>query len=44
MSGKRKSARSRVRSAKTGRYVRKSEATKHPNTTVTEQDRKRKKS
>lgn len=42
MAGKGKSGGSRrVRSAKTGRYVKRSEAKKHPNTTVTERDRKR---
>lgn len=42
MAGKGKSRSSgRVRSAKTGRYVKKSEAKKHPNTTVTERDRRR---
>jgi hypothetical protein len=32
----------KVRSAKTGRYVKKGEAKKHPNTTVTERDKKKK--
>lgn len=32
----------KVRSAKTGRYVKKEEAKKHPATTVTEKDKKKK--
>jgi hypothetical protein len=33
----------KVRSAKTGQYVKKSEAKKHPSTTVTEHDKKKRK-
>jgi hypothetical protein len=44
MPQKGKSSGGKVRSAKTGRYVKKGEATKHPGTTVTEHDKKRKKS
>jgi hypothetical protein len=43
MAGKSKDGSGKGRSAKTGQYVKKGEAKKHPNTTVTEHDKKRKK-
>lgn len=42
MAGKKKSG-GKVRSAKTGQYVKKSQAKKNPGGTVTEHDKKRKK-